>query len=667
MSFASKILVFIVSLSFLASSWSLSAQTPPSPLEIQRMAEAETKAAFNPEYKAKIKAESLEKYPDVDVGDKLTVPMRMGASFVDREGTLRSVGVDYIKVNFGGANDVKILKVDLNPDIRAAIEGDNKLRRADYFARNFTVAMAQYKKAATDRLYTENGYVFDPDSGSWRPKFKPEEPRVAAKAKDAAPVDGPITKITTISGEVFTDVSIQKIDSDSVEILHSGGAATIKFSMLTEALRKRLAPASGEPGKAAVAEKSEKASKSEADSVDSGSALTWSDGSSSSKDGKNSSKDNGERLSPGKSAKEAAFISKAEALLLSKAVKKASFKVVENGETDSSSFCRFMYSDEELQSRNLPPYFMLAIPSNRVFADFEVYRGDLFWAGTLTFRSKTLKRTITLNVFSPDREIAMKRVRKAFKLFDENSPGFNEGGEGSTSARSFDDDDEDPKSAGRSKYAGVKAFGSGFIISPEGFAVTNYHVVKGASRIKARAEGGTFSAKLVGQDLENDLAIIKIDAPSKLVPALFSPDKVCKAGQTIFTIGFPAPTALGFNPKITKGVVSALSGFSDDIRFYQIDASVQPGNSGGPLADAAGHLVGVVAARINDSYFKNATGSAPQNINYAIKKSYLMAFIENQSALGSKIKWESAKDSAPIPFEEAVEKLRAATVQILIY
>jgi hypothetical protein len=88
-----------------------------SPLEIQRMAEAETKAAFNPEYKAKIKAESLEKYPDVDVGDKLTVPMRMGASFVDREGTLRSVGVDYIKVNFGGANDVKILKVDLNPDI----------------------------------------------------------------------------------------------------------------------------------------------------------------------------------------------------------------------------------------------------------------------------------------------------------------------------------------------------------------------------------------------------------------------------------------------------------------------------------------------------------------------------------------------------------------------
>ncbi|MDD4031594.1 MAG: serine protease, partial [Bacteroidales bacterium] len=141
--------------------------------------------------------------------------------------------------------------------------------------------------------------------------------------------------------------------------------------------------------------------------------------------------------------------------------------------------------------------------------------------------------------------------------------------------------------------------------------------------------------------------------------------KSAKLGQTVFTVGFPMPELQGFSPKVTKGVVSSLNGIQDDVRMYQIDAAVQPGNSGGPLADESGNIVGVVVARLNDAYVAQNTGSLPQNINYAVKKSYTLAFVDNNQDASKQI--QTATDAKKASFEEAVEKVRRATVLVMVY
>ena len=211
--------------------------------------------------------------------------------------------------------------------------------------------------------------------------------------------------------------------------------------------------------------------------------------------------------------------------------------------------------------------------------------------------------------------------------------------------------------------AGLKGFGSGFLISKDGFLLTNHHVVKGAREIKVKTEKAIFPARLVAQDSDNDVALLKIEG--EFVPLAFAADKIVRLGQTVFTCGFPMPELQGFSPKVTRGVISSLKGIEDDVRTYQIDAAVQPGNSGGPLADESGNVVGIIVARLNDGFVLHATGSLAQNVNYAIKKSYAVAFIDTQTE--APIQLQPASESKAISFEAAVERVRRATVLVVVY
>jgi len=349
-----------------------------------------------------------------------------------------------------------------------------------------------------------------------------------------------------------------------------------------------------------------------------------------------------------KKDREQAYAKRANELTMSKAKGKVPFKVIQS--LPSGALCRMgeqvpyggMYYTGEL--------FFLVGATSKTIADDEQYTDDLYWAGTFTYTTVGGDEK-TVNSYSYDKAYALIAIRVKFGLYEDEEPATTRPPPGVAAG--------EPVLADRE----LKGFGSGFIITKDGYLLTNHHVVRNARQVKVKTEKGILAARILAKDPDNDIALLKIDGEFPSVA--FTGEKSARLGQTVFTVGFPMPELQGFSPKVTKGVVSSLNGIQDDVRMYQIDAAVQPGNSGGPLADESGNIVGVVVARLNDAYVAENTGSLPQNINYAVKKSYTLAFVDNNQDASKQI--QTATEQKKVPFEEAVEKVRKATVLVMVY
>ena len=168
------------------------------------------------------------------------------------------------------------------------------------------------------------------------------------------------------------------------------------------------------------------------------------------------------------------------------------------------------------------------------------------------------------------------------------------------------------------------ASGSGFLMSTLGVIGTNNHVIESANKIKVFFTDGftqkEYNAKVLLTDKSNDVALLQITDSVDFSSIPYGICTTTDIGTEVFTIGFPRPNAMGENFKVTNGIISSLTGIEDDIRAYQITVPIQPGNSGGPLFDMKGNLLGITTSTLSEKYIN----AKVENVNYAVKISYLL-------------------------------------------
>ena len=192
--------------------------------------------------------------------------------------------------------------------------------------------------------------------------------------------------------------------------------------------------------------------------------------------------------------------------------------------------------------------------------------------------------------------------------------------------------DNEPKTSPR-----IVSSGTGFVCGDDLIA-TNYHVIQNGSNweITFPTSGRTYQLQLVTADKTNDLAVLKLihtgmGATENQKPLQITAFSQAKIGEELYTVGFPLGDLLGTSHKVATGVLSSSSGIEDDPRMFQISVPIQPGNSGGPIFNSKGHVIGILVSTLSAQYLFKTQGHIPQNVNFAIKSDYLLALIPQRS------------------------------------
>lgn len=182
--------------------------------------------------------------------------------------------------------------------------------------------------------------------------------------------------------------------------------------------------------------------------------------------------------------------------------------------------------------------------------------------------------------------------------------------------------------AGGAGTGGVIKTGSGIVVDAAGHILTNNHVIAGCQTLRVTdTAGGAMAASLVAADATNDLALLKTERrwPSW---AGFRDSHGLRPGEPLVVAGFPLSGLVSPEMAVNTGSLTALAGMRGDSRQFQFSAPVQPGNSGGPVIDDSGRVVGIATGMLNGLAVAAATGALPQNVNFAIKTSTAREFVD---------------------------------------
>jgi uncharacterized protein len=205
-----------------------------------------------------------------------------------------------------------------------------------------------------------------------------------------------------------------------------------------------------------------------------------------------------------------------------------------------------------------------------------------------------------------------------------------------------------------------RAFGSGFVVSTKGEILTNAHLIHECRGVRVRTgdKDEPQKATVIAKDRENDLAVIRIERPWG-EPATLRADTPLQTGETVWVLGYPLTGLLAAELNITQGIVSAGAGVRGDPKKVQITNPIQTGNSGGPLLDHSGQVVGVVAGKLNALKIAQMTGELPQNVNFAIKVETVARFLS-----AAQIPFVRAASRGPVEGVALVRDARKYTVLI---
>jgi S1-C subfamily serine protease len=209
------------------------------------------------------------------------------------------------------------------------------------------------------------------------------------------------------------------------------------------------------------------------------------------------------------------------------------------------------------------------------------------------------------------------------------------------------------------KVSTEKFNGSGFFVNDTGYVLTNAHVVDGCINIAVRTSDGQFvPARTVAANDADDLAVLATSVHTRQY-AIFRSSPAPRSGDPIVVFGFPLVELLASTGNATFGNITALAGLRDNTHEMQISAPVQPGNSGGPVLDSSGRVLGVVVSKLDALRMARLTQDVPQNINFAIKGSTARDFLDAYGISHSSV--QSDKELSPA---DIVERAKSFSVTV---
>ena len=200
--------------------------------------------------------------------------------------------------------------------------------------------------------------------------------------------------------------------------------------------------------------------------------------------------------------------------------------------------------------------------------------------------------------------------------------------------------------------------GSAFYINSQGYALSNNHVINICKQSVARVNGKEILFRVIATDKTNDVAILKTDMRNKDYIKINSDG--AKLGENIVAVGYPLAGRLSDSVKITRGIVSSLSGINNNIGQIQIDAALQPGNSGGPVLNEDGEMVGIASAGLNKLLMAKEAKYIPENVNFAVASPIVVNILKNK-----KVKYYTKLFGGSYSTTELAELGNKATLQLL--
>ena len=213
------------------------------------------------------------------------------------------------------------------------------------------------------------------------------------------------------------------------------------------------------------------------------------------------------------------------------------------------------------------------------------------------------------------------------------------------------------RAAPRAPKLELTATGTGWYVAPGGFLVTNAHVVDGCKMVTLKSGA---QLDVLDVEVDEDLALLKgADSVSHLS---LRDGRAARLAEDVLIAGYPLGGILSSGINVTVGTVSALLGMGDDDRRFQFTAPVQPGNSGGPVLDTSGHVIGVVVSKLNAMNIQQEVGDIPQNVNFGIAMKNLVAFLDQNA-----VPYERKVSNKPVDKVDLAELARESTVLLQCY